>query len=269
MQNPKDIPVWEYAPDRKLAKVSVRMRNVKGALASCSSRVAELNVDVLGGFTSAPSESDTGIWSFFADVTDSPDLLKVRRALLELPVVESVDVLEAEDGFMVDRQSFPLRFSNRRALIMRADALSGMFARLWDVFGTGAAAIVDQMAESMGKFLAREVVEDLGKDLAVRSLDEILCLYTALGYAEVELGSRDESSIAITAKGLFECEANARNDVRRKSTYFRAHLRGLISTIFGTEFEVTEVSCVALGDQECSFVMAKTASVASRLSIRQ
>jgi predicted hydrocarbon binding protein len=269
MQNPKDIPVWEFAPDRKLAQVTVRLKNVKGAIASCSTLVADLNVKVLGGFSSAPSDSPVGVWSFFADVTDSPDLAKVRRSLLELPLVEGVDVLSSEDGFMVDRQGFPLRFSNRRALIMRTDALTGMFSRLWDVFGSGAAAIVDQMAESMGKHTANEIIDDLGRDVAIRSLDEILYMYTALGYAQVELGSRDENSITITATGLFECEANAKNEVKRKSTFFRAHLRGLISTIYGADFGVTEVGCVAAGDEACSFVMAKTASLASRLSIRQ
>jgi predicted hydrocarbon binding protein len=269
MQNPKNVPIWEYAPDRRLAEFTVRLKNVRGALAQSSKLVADLDVTVLGGFTSASSDSDHGVWSFFADVTDSPDLTKVRRALLELPVVEGVEVLSAEDGFMVDRQNFPLMFSNRRALIMRTDALNGMFARLWDVFGSGAVAIVDQMAEAMGKYTAKEILDDLGKEQATRSLDEILGTYTALGYAQVEVGSREDDSTSIRAKGLFECESNAKNYIRRKSTFFRAHLRGLLSTVFDSDFEVTEVECLAEGDEACSFTMAKTPSLASRLPLRQ
>jgi predicted hydrocarbon binding protein len=269
MQNPKDVPIWEYAPDRKLAEFSIRLKNVKGALAQASRLVADLDVTVLGGFTSAVSDSSVGVWSFFADITDSQDLTKIRRALLELPVVESAEVLSAEDGFMVDRQNFPLKFANRRALIMRTDALSGMFNRLWDVFGSGAVAIVDQMAESMGKHTAREILDDLGREQAIRSMDEILGTYTALGYAQVEVGSRDEDSMTIRAKGLFECESNAKNDVRRKSTFFRAHLRGLMSTIFNSDYEVTEVECLAEGDEACSFTIAKSPTLSSRLQLRQ
>ncbi|MDG6901375.1 MAG: hypothetical protein JRM80_05380 [Nitrososphaerota archaeon] len=268
MQNPKNVPVWEYAPDRRLAEVTVRLKNVKGALAKCARLVAELDIRVLGGFTSASSASSVGVWSFFADITDSPDLTKIRRALMDLPVVEGVEVLAAEDGFMVDRQNFPLMFSNRRALIMRTDALSGMFAHLWSVFGSGSVAIIDQMAESMGRFTAKEVLDDLGREFAIRSLDEILGTYTALGYAQVEVTRRDADSVNVSAKGLFECESNAKNGIRRKSTFFRAHLRGLISTIFDADFEVTEVECVAEGDEACSFTMTKTASVASRLPVR-
>lgn len=269
MQNPKDVPIWEYAPDRRLAEFTIRLKNVRGALAQSAKLVADLDVTVLGGFTSAASDSSTGVWSFFADVTDSPDLTKIRRALLDLPVVEGVEVLGAEDGFMVDRQNFPLKFSNRRALIMRTDALNEMFARLWDVFGSGAVAIVDQMAEAMGKYTAREILDDLGREQVIRSLDEILGTYTALGYAQVVVGSRDEESMTVRAKGLFECESNAKNGVRRKSTFFRAHLRGLVSTIFNTDYEVTEVECLAEGDEACSFTIAKTPSMASRLPLRQ
>jgi len=268
MQNPKDVPIWEYAPERRLAQFTVRLRNVKGALAQVSKLVADLDVTVMGGFTSAPSDSRMGVWSFFADVTDSPDIAKIRRALLDSPMVEGVEVLSSEDGFMVDRQNFPLMFSNRRALIVRTDALNGMFARLWDVFGSGAVAIVDQMAEAMGKYTAKEILDDLGREQAIRSLDEILGTYTALGYAQVEVGSRDDDSLSVHAKGLFECESNARNYVRRKSTFFRAHLRGLMSTIFDSDYEVTEVQCLAEGDEACSFTIAKTPSLASRLPLR-
>ncbi|HYB45489.1 MAG TPA: V4R domain-containing protein [Nitrososphaerales archaeon] len=268
MQNPKDVPIWEYAPDRRLAQFTVRLRNVTGALAQVSKLVADLGVIVMGGFTSAPSDSRMGVWSFFADITESTDLARVRRALLDLTVVEGVEVLSSEDGFMVDRQNFPLMFSKRRALIMRTDALNGMFARLWDVFGSGAVAIVDQMAEAMGKYTANEILDDLGREQAVRSLDEILGTYTALGYAQVEIGSRDEDSMSIRARGLFECESNAKRDIRRKSTFFRAHLRGLMSTIFNSDYEVTEVECLAEGDEACSFTISKTPTLASRLPLR-
>lgn len=270
MQIPKDVPVWEYAPSRKLAQITVSLKNVSGALAQSSKLVADMGIQVLSGFTSAPSESPIGVWSFFADVTDSEvDITKIRRVLLEAPLVEGVDIQRAEDGFMVDRQHFPVRFSNRRALIMRTDALSGMFDRMWSVFGTGAVAIIDQMAEAMGKHTAKEIMEDLGRDLAEQSLDEILSTYTALGYGQLEVKRTEESSMTIRATGLFECESNAKNDAGRKSTFFRGHLRGLLSTIFDCDYDVTEVECVAEGDQACSFNVSRTVRLETRLPLRK
>ncbi len=266
MRIPKDLAVWEYAPTRKLAQVTVLLKNVKGALAQCSRAVADLDVEVFSGFTSAGSESVVGVWSFFADVTEaSADLSTIRARLLELPVVEGVEATSAENGFMVDAQHFPVVFSKRRALIMRTDVLTGMFAHLWDVFGSGAATILDQMAEAMGRYTAKEILEDLGRDFAMQELDEILRTYTALGYADLEVRRTDERSMTIHASGLFECESNAKGEIRRKSIFFRGHLRGFVSTLFDQDFEVTEVECVAEGDKACSFNVARTARVAAKL----
>ena len=170
---------------------------------------------------------------------------------------------------MIGRQNFSLKFSNAREPIVRTDALSGMSARLWDVFGTGAVAIVDQMAESMGRFNARELLDDLGSEQASRLLDEILGTCAALDYAQIEVSSRDEDSMTMRAKGLFGRESNAKNDVRRKSTLFRAHLRGLMSTIFNSDYEVTEVECLAEGDEARAYTIAKTPRLASGLPMRQ
>lgn len=134
---------------------------------------------------------------------------------------------------MVDGQHFPLRMSNSRAPILRTEALTGMISRMWEVFGSGTATILDQMAESMGRFTAQELLEDLGKEFVVSDLDEVLQTYTALGYAQVRV-TRDESdhSLIVHARELFECEANALKRLKRKSIFFRGHPRGFVSTIF-------------------------------------
>ncbi|MDV3243806.1 MAG: hypothetical protein LYZ66_01370 [Nitrososphaerales archaeon] len=270
MRIPKDLAVWEYAPSRRLAEVTVLLKNVKGALAQCSKAVADMEVMVLSGFTSAASESVVGIWSFFADVTEAnADLSTIRARLLELPVVESVEIAAAEDGFMVEKQNFPVRFSKRRALIMRTDVLTGMFSHLWKVFGSGAATILDQMAEAMGRCTAEEILADFGRDFAMQELDEILRTYTALGYADLEVRRDGEYSMTIHANSLFECESNAKSEIGRKSIFFRGHLRGFVSTLFDGDFEVTELECVAQGDKACSFNVARTERLATTLAHKQ
>ena len=79
---------------------------------------------------------------------------------------------------------------------------------------------------------------------------------------------RDDGSLRVRANDLFECESNAKNEIVRKSYYFRGHLRGLISTIFNKDFEVTEVECVAQGDQACTFNADRTERLTTRLPMR-
>ncbi|MBI3840646.1 MAG: hypothetical protein HY297_01605 [Thaumarchaeota archaeon] len=256
MRYPKDIEIWESAPGRRLAEVVIQVNNVKGAMADCSRVVSEPGVNMLTGFHAAPGTSTLARWSFFADVTDAKvELSELKERLRSVPTVVSVDVMASEDGFMVDKQHFPVQWSGRRAIIFRADALSEMLQRLWSVFGSGAGTIVDQMAETMGRHFANETVEDFGRDFAKAQLDELLMSYTALGYADVaiERSKTADFPVVVHTKKLFECEANAKKRLHRKSVFFRAHLRGFMSALFGEVFEVTEVQCLTEGDDVCSF----------------
>lgn len=130
------------------------------------------------------------------------------------------------------------------------------------------------MAEAMGRHSAKEIVEDFGPKFAVDQLDELVGTYSALGYAEVsiERGKSSDFPMVVNAKGLFECEGNAKLKVRRKSTFFRAHLRKFMSGALGRPTDVVEVQCLSSGDEVCSFRVtlseAAAPSVTSGLSER-
>ena len=271
MRYPKDIEIWEHAPGRRLAEVVIRIRNEKGALARCSQAVSDCGVNVLTGFFTAPGRSNTATLSFFADITDAEEGLSgMKKSLQSMDLIESVDAIAAEDGFMVDKQHFPVQWAGRKGILMRADALNEMLNRLWTVFGTGAATIIDQMAEAMGTHSAKEVAEDFGTKFVVDQLDELIGTYAALGYADVsiERGKTSDFPLVVNAKGLFECESNSKQDLRRRSAFFRAHLRGFMSGTFGRTFEVSEVQCLTEGDEVCSFRVALSETVAPRLPAR-
>jgi len=256
MHYPKDIEIWDHAPGRRLAEVVIRLRNENGALAKVSEAINDGGLSILTGFFTAQSRSRTATVSFFADITETEGgLAEVKRKLLRLDFVESVETIAAEGGFMVDKQHFPVRWAGRRAVVMRADALNEMLDSLWSVFNSGAVIIIEQMGEAMGRHFAREIVEDFGPGFAAEQLDELIGSYSALGYADVsiERNKSAEFPIVINARELFECESNAKHGSRRRSALFRAHLRGFMSALFNAEFEVTEVQCVGEGDELCSF----------------
>lgn len=270
MRYPKDIEIWEHAPGRRLAEVVVRIRNVKGALAMCSQAISDADVNMLTGFVTAPSTSKTATLSFFADITDSPGgLSELKRRLQALGVIVSVDAVAAEDGFMVDKKHFPVQWAGRKAVVMRAEALNEMLNRLWTVFGSGAVTIIDQMAEAMGRHSAKEITEDFGVKFASDQLDELLSTYSALGYADIAIErGKSKFPIVINARELFECEANAKAKLQRKSAFFRAHLRGFMSAMFDRVLDVDEVQCLTEGDDVCSFRVALAEAAAPSLATR-
>lgn len=269
MHYPKDIEIWDHAPGRRLVEVVIRLNNENGALAKVSDAINDGELSILTGFFTAQSRSKTATVSFFADITDAEGgLAELKRRLLELDFVESVDAMAAEGGFIVDKQHFPVRWAGRRAVVMRADALNEMLDRLWRIFQSGAVIIIEQMGEAMGRHFAKEIVEDFGPNFATEQLDELLGTYAALGYADVsiERSKSAEFPIVVNARELFECESNAKLGARRRSALFRAHLRGFMSALFNIEFEVTEVQCVGEGDEFCSFKVEPSPRPAARFA---
>lgn len=271
MQNPKEILVWEYAPGRRLAQFVVNLKNAKGALAICAQALAQYKINLLSGFHTAPSGSKTALWSFFADVTEStirPE--EIAERLKSLPFVESVEIHKSRDGFLVDDKHFPVNSAGRRAVLMRTQAVSEMLSRLWDVFGTGAATIIDEMGEAMGRFRAQEIVSDFGVDFAVENLAQFLKTYTALGFAELEIENFDlrRGTLSLTARGLFECDERQRHNDGRTSVFFKGHLRGFMSTIFNAPFEVLETECVSAGSKSCHFQITKMTAPTQPLTAR-
>jgi predicted hydrocarbon binding protein len=169
---------------------------------------------------------------------------------------------------MVDKQHFPVQWAGRKALVMRTEALNEMLNRLWTVFGTGAATIIDQMGEAMGRHSAKEIIDDFGVKFAAHQLDELIGTYSALGYADVSI-ERNKSSefpIVVDAKELFECEANAKQKLHRRSAFFKAHLRGFMSGTFDRAFDINEVQCLTGGDDTCSFRVALSETATPNLT---
>ncbi|MCL4356108.1 MAG: hypothetical protein JRM79_02230 [Nitrososphaerota archaeon] len=74
--------------------------------------------------------------------------------------------------------------------------------------------------------------------------------------------------MVVNAKRLFECEPNTKQDLHRRSAFFRAHLRGFMSGTFGRIFEVSEIQCLTGGDEVCSFRVALLETAAPRLLAR-
>ncbi len=255
MYNLKNMRPWAFQPGKKLAKVTIEGRASGPTFAGCTRIVSQAGLSVLSGFMSAPDQSGLTAINLVLDATEPGD--KLAHLKHDLEALQGVDqvTITTDDSFSVDKGRFPVHAGGRKAIILQADAVSEMLSRLRSVFGTGALTIVDQMAEAMGRQSAKMMVEDLGGDFATSHVDDLLRTYTALGYADMSVERRrpDEFPVVAHASGLFECEANVRRRNRQRSVFFKAHVRGFISEIFKSEFEVSEAQCITEGDEICSF----------------
>jgi predicted hydrocarbon binding protein len=268
MRYPMSIDTWAHEPGRRLAEFVIRFRNAPGAFSKCSQAATEANVQILRGHLSAPRDSLLATWSIIADVTDSPVAAAgFKDSLAGLDVVESVSIASSSEGFMADALHFPIQTGDRRALLLSAGELDEMLHRLKDVFGSGAATIIDQMAEAMGRQAAKGSLEDFGREFAVGHLDDLLGNYRALGYGDIAIEHNKSSDfpVVLHARELFECQANSKRRLRQRSLFFRAHLRGYLSTLLNTDFDVSEVQCVTEGDDVCSFHVAVPVGSVSQL----
>ena len=257
MYNPKNVGTSAILPGKKLARVTVQGRAAGPALARCTQVISEARLNVLSGFISAPDQPGSATINLVLDATESDDrLTSLKHDLEALQDVVAVKVT-TDYSYAVGREHFPVHAGGRKAIVLQADAVNEMLSRLRSVFGTGALTIIDQMAEAMGRQSAKMMVEDLGVDFATSHVDDLLRTYTALGYADMRLERRrpDEFPVVAHASGLFECEANVRRRNRQRSVFFKAHLRGFISEIFRSDFEVSEAQCITEGDETCSFRM--------------
>ncbi len=269
MRYPRELDLWRYAPGRSLAHVAVQTTSAGQCMANLGKSLSKIHANVISASMLPAGTAGEVSWSLFLDITGTGQTVKaMRERFLALPGVTAVSVAASEDGLVVHSQRFPLQLGGRRAVIIKADALNDMLDRLTEVFGSGAAVIVDQMGEAMGRSAARYVLKELGKKFSSDHLEALIGTYGSLGYAAVELepGKSVDLHVVLHAKELFECEANAGRRVRRRSVFFRAHVRGFVTGVLGLEAEVEEVQCIAEGADECAFRIAlKEDAVASVL----
>ncbi len=248
-------------PNKRLFHLVVKLKNKPGALAGAASILARAPVNVLGSFTAIPDGGTNGIWSLFAESKNkvaTGDSL--RKRLLASPYVADAEVREDKGGFLTDL-CFPIVLSEGgRAVLMRQKYFTQMLDNVRETFGSGGDSIIYREGFDYGKSTWENVVATLGRDYVLENLNDVLSLYTSLGWGRTECVELDlrQPRIRIRMDANFEC-VDHQSD-RPNSEFVRGHLCGALSAILDTEVECNEVMCVSKGDRHCEFVVNRVIS---------
>ena len=255
---PKNVLAAEFNPKRKLAHFLLELHNVPGALESSASLTSKSGVNIFSGFHHAPSTSDRAIWSFFADFTNArltPDQLVSE--FRSLPVVADAHFQLPSGGLLVDSFHFPLEWGGQRAVMIRAEVLGSIFARVNEIFGEGAAAgvLLFEMGEAAGRSAYNRIKTVIGEDAIRKEINQLVSLYRSVGWGILALRQLDyEKQIAeVQVEDSFECSHYKGTSSVPKSHFIRGVMAAWLSELFGKRVKVAETSCIAMGNEFCLF----------------
>ncbi len=251
----KDVNVYLYDPSKKFFQVVVELKNVPGALSSVLGVFQNLNLNVLGSFSSVTTYAGTGVWSgFVEDSRHTASELKEKISSSRY-VLDSI-VVESKEGFLIDSVHFPLSWNTGdTAVMMRGKYLGRMLDKMREKFGTGGEAIIYEEGHVYGKESWTNLAARLGAGFMRSNLQDVLKIYPAVGWFkidEIDQSERDRT-VTIRTSGSFEC--GGRKSDRPYSHFVRGHLCGALTAALGEEMQCEEVKCIAMSEQRCEFVL--------------
>jgi predicted hydrocarbon binding protein len=141
-----------------------------------------------------------------------------------------------------------------RSFTLRVESFGAILKRLYEKFGTGAAVILYEMGIGMGESKFKSIVSKyhVDKQTAVKL---ILAERSAKGWCIAQLEDYDRNGAIIVTRELFECLPFKNSQERPISQFFRGYLAGMFQQIYGRSVSVTEVECIAKGDNACKFII--------------
>jgi predicted hydrocarbon binding protein len=250
----KETIGYHYNPKKKVFLVSIEIRNDPNALASIASILSDSGITALGGFTSMNQETQRGLWGFFAETEKDVKAARLKQLIESSPFVISSNVVEGNEGIVVDTIHFPLKLNSGETMILvRREIFSDMFNRLGEIFGTGGETIVFEEGEATGESDAKRLIQVFGKDLAQQSVPELSNLYLTLGWGRPELVRFNAIPFSATMRLYDSFECTGQKSTKPHSHFIRGHMTGLITVLFQKKVECIETKCVALGDLFCEF----------------
>lgn len=156
--------------------------------------------------------------------------------------------------------------SSERYVIYRAESMAiAMKQQLTSVLGPGAGVVIYQIGKSTGAadgkyYFEKTGVPDPGQRLAMGPVSFALC-----GYANVTILPEsspvpgDDFLLVYDHPNSYEAEAHIKAGISTNTPvdFLNAgYSAGWCSEAFGLKLEAKEITCKAMGDAQCRFVMA-------------
>jgi predicted hydrocarbon binding protein len=154
----------------------------------------------------------------------------------------------------IDNEIGILSYLGKEWVLLRVEALQGMFDETVKAFGSGAYTIWYLAGKGAGKSMAKLIFE-LEKAASIEHLIKRVCEeLTNLGWGRFEARKLD------IAKGEYQIFvynnpfARGRSEVKETAcTYIKGYLEGVLEELTGKPVNLREASCIAEGAPFCEF----------------
>jgi predicted hydrocarbon binding protein len=254
---PKHLLVAEFGAGRRLIHFLALLTDAPDSFANVSALAAENRINILTGFH-APTGPEGGLWSFFADFTDTAiPPSEFASKMRSLSSVRDVKFQEGNHGFIIDSFNFPPMYGNEPAIVIMRETFSSFLERVRRILGTGpvAGVLLNEMGVSAGAAAYQALKRMLGERGVKEQVRQIFGLYAAAGWGVATVSELDiESKHAIVSiDENFECLPHKGQRSEAHSQFVRGDIAGMLSGILGTRVRCVETLCIAKGDKVCQF----------------
>ncbi|MEM0288248.1 MAG: V4R domain-containing protein [Nitrososphaerota archaeon] len=247
----KHVEVFRYMPDRKLVQIILNLKNEPGALAEATVSISSWGLNIL--YCSAYAANEHGFADIIAEQRKDCDIISVQQKLESLHSVNKANIKQADQGLIVDSDSYPVMLSSgQSAVILRKELIASMLKSTRDAFGSGGEVIVYQQGKASGKNEALWLIKVLGEERLINNVQYLLRIFGAFGWGKAELVSFNMQPFKGIIRFYDSFECSVQSD-RPYSQFIRGFISGLAETIFGIKAKCSENKCRAAGDSYCEF----------------
>jgi predicted hydrocarbon binding protein len=166
--------------------------------------------------------------------------------------------LSLSDLFEADFSEGTIRnkLTNSRGFVFASFAWAGIREDFEAVYLSGGPTIMERMGFVFGKGLVNAEWRSNG-DQAV-FFEKVSKLAGRAGWGKITLSAGDPTSdeARFTLKNCVFC-SEIRGKTKPVCEFMAGVIRGAADELFGGEHQVREESCIAMGDDECSFLLEK------------
>jgi predicted hydrocarbon binding protein len=250
-----------FASKHRFFEISVDLKNMPGTLGAVADALTKNGFNILSCDLFNDYHVEVGTCCIIAEAISNKVTLDGTKSLLaSIPAVKNLVVTESANGLIVDSR-FPLKFtSGDRAMILRSDVMRSMVESIISKFGSGGEVIVFELGRAAGQKDGEDLVASMGREEAIDNLNHLSRIYSALGWGQSTLKSKesDRSSFTVQIRNSFEVTTNEKS-TEPTCIFIRGHIFGFFASILGTSYQVKETSCQSQGDESCEFVAKRSA----------
>lgn len=166
--------------------------------------------------------------------------------------------------------------SSERYMMFRGDSMAmALKDQLTSVLGPGAGVVIYQIGKTTGSADARYFFAKTGvEDPAMRfAMGPVTFAYSGFAHVRIledsDLSPDEDFLLVYDHPNSFEARAHITAGVNPESPVdflSAGYSAGWCSEAFGLKLESKEISCMAMGDQQCRFVMAPTKRLRDRVN---